>query len=56
MQEDNSDDEFLASRLLFLTTYGSGLDFDKLFDSYFLGESINNVWISVPVEFPFAPI
>ncbi|PGH28026.1 hypothetical protein AJ80_00281 [Polytolypa hystricis UAMH7299] len=42
LREDNSDDEFLASRLLFLTTYDSDVDFDKLFDNHALGESINS--------------
>ncbi|KAK2850635.1 hypothetical protein FQN49_005473 [Arthroderma sp. PD_2] len=42
LKEDNSDDEFLCSRLLFLTTYDSDLDFDKLFSECSLGESINN--------------
>lgn len=42
-QEDNSDDEFLSARLLFLTTYDSDLDFNKLFEENSLGESINNV-------------
>ncbi|KAM5451862.1 hypothetical protein MaudCBS49596_003690 [Microsporum audouinii] len=42
LKEDNSDDEFLCSRLLFLTTYDSDLDFDKLFGECSLGESINN--------------
>ncbi|PGH12467.1 hypothetical protein AJ79_04211 [Helicocarpus griseus UAMH5409] len=42
LKEENSDDEFLAARLLFLTTYDSDLDFDKLFDNHSLGESINN--------------
>ncbi|KAL1959684.1 hypothetical protein VTO42DRAFT_1270 [Malbranchea cinnamomea] len=42
LKEDNSDDEFLASRLLFLTTYDSNLNFDTLFDEHALGESINN--------------
>ncbi|EEH47022.1 uncharacterized protein PADG_03120 [Paracoccidioides brasiliensis Pb18] len=42
LKEENSDDEFLASRLLFLSTYDSNLDFDKLFENNALGESINN--------------
>ncbi|EEH41683.2 hypothetical protein PAAG_03246 [Paracoccidioides lutzii Pb01] len=42
LREENSDDEFLASRLLFLSTYDSNLDFDKLFENNALGESINN--------------
>ncbi|KAK2745866.1 hypothetical protein FQN57_003479 [Myotisia sp. PD_48] len=42
LKEDNSDDEFLSSRLLFYATYGSDLDFEKLFQQYSLGESINN--------------
>ncbi|KKZ66381.1 hypothetical protein EMCG_07885 [[Emmonsia] crescens] len=41
LKEENSDDEFLASRLLFLTTYDTDLDFDKLFDNNSLGENIN---------------
>ncbi|EDN06805.1 predicted protein [Histoplasma mississippiense (nom. inval.)] len=40
--EENSDDEFLASRLLFLATYDTDLDFDKLIDNNNLGEYINN--------------
>ncbi|KAG5293071.1 synembryn, putative [Histoplasma capsulatum G186AR] len=42
LKEENSDDEFLASRLLFLATYDTDLDFDKLFDNNNLGEYINN--------------
>ncbi|OJD20575.1 hypothetical protein ACJ73_08089, partial [Blastomyces percursus] len=46
LKEENSDDEFLASRLLFLATYDTDLDFDKLFDNNSLGESLNNVRVS----------
>ncbi|EEP77640.1 predicted protein [Uncinocarpus reesii 1704] len=42
LKEENSDDEFLAARLLFLTTYGSDLDYNKLFDEHGLAESTNN--------------
>lgn len=41
LKEPDSDYEFLLSRILFLTTYGSNLDFDALFDNHALGESIN---------------
>ncbi|KAI1932226.1 hypothetical protein LOZ65_000812 [Ophidiomyces ophidiicola] len=41
-REENSDDEFLAARLLFLTTYNSNLNYNTLFDNNALGESINN--------------
>ena len=42
-QNDNRDDEFLASRILFLMTYNTTLDFNPLFDDYQLGDSINAV-------------
>ncbi|KAK2761307.1 hypothetical protein FQN54_001829 [Arachnomyces sp. PD_36] len=41
-KEPNSDDEFLISRLLFLTTYGTNINFDPLFNNQGLGDSINN--------------
>ncbi|WEW59514.1 hypothetical protein PRK78_004988 [Emydomyces testavorans] len=42
LRENNSDDEFLAARLLFLMTYDSNLDYNILFDDHALGDSINN--------------
>ncbi|KAK2752557.1 hypothetical protein FQN55_006670 [Onygenales sp. PD_40] len=42
LKEENPDDEFLAARLLFLATYDSDLDFEKLFINNSLGESINS--------------
>ncbi|KAI5303177.1 hypothetical protein KEM56_007827 [Ascosphaera pollenicola] len=41
LKNDNSDDEFLASRLLFLTTYETNVDFDVFFDNNSLATSIN---------------
>ncbi|KAI5294901.1 hypothetical protein KEM52_002906 [Ascosphaera acerosa] len=38
----NSDDEFLAARLLFLTTYGTNASFDELFERRDLAASITN--------------
>ncbi len=46
-QSDNPDDEFLGSRILFLMTYDTKLDFDPLFDEYHLGDSINEVSTSI---------
>ncbi|KAF7509721.1 hypothetical protein GJ744_007592 [Endocarpon pusillum] len=37
----DSDNEFLISRILFLLTYESNLNFDPLFNDHDLGESIN---------------
>ncbi len=45
MQNDNRDDEFLASRILFLMTYDTNLNFDPLFEEHQLGDSINAVRI-----------
>lgn len=42
LKNQNSDNEFIISRILFLTTYESNLDFDPLFDKHALGESINS--------------
>ena len=42
-QHDNRDDEFLGSRLLFLCTYDTKLDFDELFANNDLADSIDNV-------------
>jgi hypothetical protein len=42
-QSDSTDDEFLLSRILFLLTYGSDANFEKLVNENQLGESINNV-------------
>ncbi|KAF2760334.1 hypothetical protein EJ05DRAFT_474220 [Pseudovirgaria hyperparasitica] len=41
LKSDNRDDEFLASRILFLTTYGTNLDFEKLMRDSQLAETIN---------------
>ena len=42
-QNDNRDDEFLISRILFLTTYNTNLDFERLIDQYHLADNINTV-------------
>jgi hypothetical protein len=42
-QHDNREDEFLASRLLFLCTYDTNLDFDGLFAHDQLADIINSV-------------
>lgn len=41
LKVDNRDDEFLASRILFLLTYNTKVDFDKLVEHNHLAESIN---------------
>lgn len=42
-QIDNREDELLNSRVLFLMTYGTTLNFQDLFDSHQLAESIATV-------------
>ncbi|KAI9841332.1 MAG: hypothetical protein M1837_000765 [Sclerophora amabilis] len=41
LRNDNKDDEFLLSRILFLTTYETDLNFDRLIDDHHLAENIN---------------
>ena len=41
LKEQNSNDEFLVSRILFLLTYDSGQSFEPLFEEHSLGQSIN---------------
>lgn len=41
LKNDNRDDEFLISRILFLTTYNTNLDFERLIDQYHLADNIN---------------
>ncbi|KAI9885001.1 MAG: hypothetical protein M1823_003203 [Watsoniomyces obsoletus] len=41
LRNDNRDDEFLVSRILFLTTYNTNLDFEKLIDEHHLADHIN---------------
>jgi len=43
IQNDNRDDEFLISRILFLMTYDTNLDYEKLVADHQLAESINQV-------------
>lgn len=40
LKNDSRDDEFLVSRIIFLTTYGSNVDIEKLIDQYHLAENI----------------
>lgn len=40
LKNDNRDDEFLVSRILFLTTYGSNVDIENLIDNHHLAETI----------------
>lgn len=42
-QSDNADDEFLTSRILFLLTYDTNLDFDPLVREKGLGDAITQV-------------
>ncbi|KAL3425570.1 Synembryn-like protein C3E7.04c [Phlyctema vagabunda] len=41
LKNDNRDDEFLVSRVLFLTTYGTDIDIEKLIDQYHVAETIS---------------
>lgn len=40
LKNDSRDDEFLVSRIIFLTTYGTKIDIEKLIDQYHLAENI----------------
>jgi hypothetical protein len=40
LKNDNRDDEFLVSRIIFLTSYGSNVNIEKLIDRYHLAENI----------------
>jgi hypothetical protein len=40
LKNDNRDDEFLVSRIIFLTTYGSNVDIEKLIDQYHIADNI----------------
>ncbi|KAG0645521.1 Synembryn [Hyphodiscus hymeniophilus] len=40
LKNDSRDDEFLVSRIIFLTTYESNIDIQKLIDHYHLAENI----------------
>ncbi|KAK1755223.1 guanine nucleotide exchange factor [Echria macrotheca] len=40
LKNDNRDDEFLISRLIFLTTYGTNIDLQKLIDQHGLAASV----------------
>ncbi|KAL8942060.1 MAG: hypothetical protein Q9216_001872 [Gyalolechia sp. 2 TL-2023] len=42
LKSDNRDDELLNSRILFLMTYNTTLDFDDIFKDHQLAESINS--------------
>ncbi|KAH9893083.1 guanine nucleotide exchange factor [Xylariomycetidae sp. FL2044] len=41
LKSDSNDDEFLVSRILFLTTYGTNLDLGDLIDKHHLADAIN---------------
>ncbi|POS86708.1 hypothetical protein EPUL_002194 [Erysiphe pulchra] len=40
LKDDNREDEFLMSRILFLTTYGTNIDLEKLIDQYHIADNI----------------
>ena len=40
LKNDNREDEFLVSRLIFLTTYGGNMDIENMMDNLHLGEII----------------
>ncbi|KAJ5480717.1 hypothetical protein N7539_006611 [Penicillium diatomitis] len=41
LKTDNSEDEMVTSRILFLSTYDSNLDFEVLFKDHSLGDNVN---------------
>ncbi|TVY60810.1 Synembryn-like protein [Lachnellula suecica] len=40
LKNDSRDDEFLVSRIIFLTTYAANLDIEKLIDQYHLADTV----------------
>ena len=46
-QTDNSEDEMIASRLLFLSTYDTNLNFEDLIKNHSLGDNVN--YVSIPL-------
>lgn len=43
MKTDNSEDEMIISRILFLCTYDTTMDFDKLIKQHSMGDNVNYV-------------
>lgn len=43
IQTDSSEDEMVASRILFLSTYNTSLDFEGLIKNNSLGDNVNYV-------------
>lgn len=43
MQTENSDDEMIVARILFLTTYDTDLSFKSLITEHYLGENVHHV-------------
>lgn len=41
LKHDSRDDEFLVSRIMFLTTYGTNINLESLIDEHHLAENIN---------------
>lgn len=50
VQTDNSDDEMIVARILFLTTYDTDLNFKTLVHEHSLGENVHYVGGSVTKE------
>jgi hypothetical protein len=42
-QCDSSEDEMVISRILFLSTYDTNMDFDALINKHSLGDNVNYV-------------
>lgn len=53
LKKPKKDDEFLMSRILFLTTYGTTQSFEKLIDKHHLADHINDVSHPEPFEAEF---
>ncbi|OBT63115.1 hypothetical protein VE03_07461 [Pseudogymnoascus sp. 23342-1-I1] len=41
LSNDNREDEFLVSRIIFLTTYGGNMDLENLIDNHHLADNVN---------------
>jgi Guanine nucleotide exchange factor synembryn. len=51
MQVDNSEDEMVTSRILFLSTYDTDLDFEALIKKHGLGDNVNYVCPAVSLGY-----
>ncbi|KAH0537495.1 hypothetical protein FGG08_005713 [Glutinoglossum americanum] len=54
-ENDNADDQFLLSRILFLTTYDTNINFERLIDEHHLADNLNQSIARQAKMYPKAP-